>query len=77
MDGWAVLCLLGIGFSDALGLVASSMGNAGLAFGDFGPAYSWNAMPDAAKWVLSFVMLIGRLEMFCVLLMFYPRFWKN
>ncbi len=75
--GWAVLCLLGIGFSDALGLVASSMGNAGLAFGDFGPAYSWNAMPDAAKWVLSFVMLIGRLEMFCVLLMFYPRFWKN
>ena len=75
--GWAVLCLLGIGFSDALGLVASSMGNAGLAFGDFGPAYSWSAMPDAAKWVLSFVMLIGRLEMFCVLLMFYPRFWKN
>ena len=38
---------------------------------------SWNALPDAAKWVLSFLMLIGRLEVFGILLMFAPSFWEK
>ena len=42
-----------------------------------GPAYSWNALPDAAKWLLSFLMLLGRLELFTVLLLFTPDFWKR
>ena len=42
-----------------------------------GPAYSWNALPDSAKWVLSFLMLVGRLELFTVLLLFTPEFWKK
>ena len=45
--------------------------------GDTGPAYSWNALPDAAKWLLSFLMLLGRLELFTVLLLFTPEFWKR
>ena len=75
--GWLTLMMLGVGFIDSLGVVVSSIGNTGIAFGNYSPAYSWNALPDAAKWILSFLMLVGRLEMYCVLLLFYPSFWKN
>ena len=74
---WLILMFLGVGFEEAFSTVVSSIGNVGPGLGDYGPAFSWNAMPDAAKWLLSFLMLIGRLEMFCVLLLFYPSFWKN
>ena len=53
--------------------VISSLGNVGPGLGAFGPAFSWAALPDAAKWVLSFLMLIGRLELFAVLLLFLFR----
>ena len=49
----------------------------GPGLGTCGPAYSWNSLPDLAKWILSFLMLVGRLELFSVLLLFYPGFWKN
>ena len=75
--GWIVLMAMGVGFLESISLCFSALSNAGLAMGDFGPAYSWNALPDAAKWVLSFLMLLGRLELFSVLLLFYPGFWKN
>lgn len=75
--GWVVLMVLGVGFTEAFGVVVSSMGNVGPGFGAFGPAFSWNALPDLAKWVLSFLMLIGRLELFGILLLFAPSFWKK
>lgn len=75
--GWTVLLFLGVGFSESLSTVVSCLGNVGPGLGSFGPAYSWAALPDAAKWILSFLMLIGRLELFCVLLLFYPGFWKS
>ena len=75
--GWAVLLFLGVGFSESIDTVISSIGNVGPGLGSCGPAYSWNGLPDAAKWVLSFLMLIGRLELFSVLLLFYPGFWKS
>ncbi len=75
--GWLVLMFLGVGFVESISLTISSIGNAGLALGDYGPSYSWNGLPDAAKWILSFFMLLGRLELFSVLLLFYPGFWKN
>ena len=74
---WVVLMFLGVGFDEAFSVVVSSIGNVGPGLGDYGPAYSWKALPDAAKLILSFLLLIGRLEMFCVLLLFYPSFWKN
>lgn len=74
---WIILMFLGVGFEESLSTVISSIGNVGPGLGNYGPAYSWNSLPDAAKWILSFLMLIGRLEMFCVLLLFYPSFWKN
>ena len=74
---WIILMFMGIGFAESLSLTISSIGNAGLALGDYGPAYSWSALPAAAKWLLSFMMLMGRLEIFSVLLLFYRGFWKS
>lgn len=74
---WVILMFMGVGFEESFSTIVSSIGNVGPGLGDYGPAFSWNALPDAAKWILSFLMLIGRLEMFCVLLLFYPSFWKS
>ena len=67
----------GGGLTEAMSTVISSLGNVGPGLGAFGPAFSWAALPDAAKWVLSFLMLIGRLELFAVLLLFYSGFWER
>ena len=74
-----ILTLMGMGlpFLEATGIVVSSMGNTGPGLGAFGPAFSWNALPDAAKWLASFLMLLGRLELFTVLLIFTPDFWRK
>lgn len=68
---------IGIGFLESIGCVISSIGNMGPGLGETGPAYSWSALPDAAKWLLSFLMLLGRLELFTILLLFTPGFWKR
>lgn len=75
--GWILMTALGVGYLESLGTVVSSLGNVGPGLGMCGPAYSWNGLPDSAKWVLSFLMLIGRLELFTVLLLFSPGFWKK
>ncbi len=68
---------LGVDLTEALGTVISSIGNMGPGLGLCGPAYSWNELPDACKWLSSFLMLLGRLELFTVLLLFTPGFWKK
>ena len=75
--GWTLLMFFGVGLTEAMSTVISSLGNVGPGLGAFGPAFSWAALPDAAKWVLSFLMLIGRLELFAVLLLFYSGFWER
>lgn len=75
--GWILLVAMGVNLQDALWVVVSSMGNIGPGLGMFGPAFSWNSLPEAAKWVTSFLMLIGRLEVFGILLMFAPSFWEK
>ena len=75
--GWLVYMFMGLGLTEALSITISSIGNAGLALGAFGPAYSWNGLPEAGKWLSSFLMLIGRLELFGILLMFSPSFWEK
>lgn len=72
-----VMMGFGVGFLESIGTVISSMGNMGPGLGECGPAYSWSALPDAAKWLLSFLMLLGRLELFTVLLLFSSDFWKR
>lgn len=72
-----ILTGLEIPLTESIGVVISSIGNTGPGLGAFGPAFSWNALPDAAKWVCSLLMLLGRLELFTVLLLFTPDFWKR
>lgn len=71
------LSAIGIDFIEAIGCSVSALGNMGPALGSFGPASTWNSMPDAGKWLMSFLMLIGRLEIFTVILLFTPNFWKR
>lgn len=68
---------MGVGAEESIGCVISSMGNMGPGLGECGPDYSWNALPDMAKWLLAFLMLLGRLELFTVLLLFNPKFWRR
>ena len=75
--GWTLLMAFGVGLTEAMSTVISAMGNVGPGLGSFGPAFSWAALPDAAKWILSSLMLIGRLEIFGFLLIFYRSTWKG
>lgn len=75
--GILLMLAMGVGFEESVGCVVSSIGNMGPGLGQMGPAYSWNALPDAAKWLTAFLMLLGRLEIFTVLLLFTPGFWKR
>jgi trk system potassium uptake protein TrkH len=69
--------MLGLDFESAVGVAASSLGNVGPALGDFGPVDNFYNMPTLGKWWCSFLMLIGRLELFTVLILFTPFFWRN
>ncbi len=75
--GASVLGALGLDFMTALGGAASALGNVGPAFGDLGPVDNYGGLPTAGKWWLSFLMLIGRLELFTVLILLTPFFWRN
>ncbi len=63
--------------SSAMGAVATSLGNIGPGLGFFGPAENFYALHPVGKWFLSFLMLLGRLELFTVLVLFSPAFWKR
>ena len=75
--GWTLLMAFGVGFTESMSTVISAMGNVGPGLGSFGPAFSWAALPDGAKWILSSLMLIGRLEIFGFLLIFYRATWSG
>ena len=75
--GWFVMMIIGLDFDDAYSVVISSLANVGPGIGMCGPAFSWDALPDAAKWLSTVYMLIGRLELFTVLLLLSPTFWKK
>ena len=75
--GSVVLAALGLDMQTAIGGAASSLGNIGPAFGDLGPVNNFDALPAAGKWWCSFLMLIGRLELFTVLILLTPFFWRN
>ena len=75
--GASVLAALGLDFITALGGAASALGNVGPAFGDLSPVDSYGGLPTAAKWWCGFLMLIGRLELFTVLILLTPFFWRN
>ena len=75
--GALVFSMMNIDFESAIGLSASSLGNIGPALGNFGPVNNYAALPDLGKWWCTFLMLIGRLELFTVLILLTPFFWRN
>ena len=72
-----ILTFLGLDFTSALGAAASSLGNIGPAIGSVSPVNNFAHLSDGAKWFCSFLMLIGRLELFTVLILFSPFFWRK
>ena len=75
--GCFLLTLFGLDFLEAFTSAVSAMGNVGVGFGCYGPAYTMSSMPDICQWIISFLMFIGRLELFSVLILFSPVFWKE
>jgi trk system potassium uptake protein TrkH len=72
-----IMSIMGYDLDTALGAVATSIGNIGPGLGEVGPALNFYEVPAFGKWFLSFLMLIGRLELFTVILLFSPYFWKE
>jgi trk system potassium uptake protein TrkH len=75
--GSLVFGFMGLDFESAIGVAASSLGNVGPAIGDFGPASNFSQLPQVGKLWSSFLMLMGRLELFTVLILLTPYFWKK
>lgn len=75
--GTVVLSLYGISFSDALFATTSCMGNCGLGYGLTGSSGGFFELPDAPKWLLSAIMLTGRLEIFTVMALLFRGFWRR
>ena len=69
--------LMGIDYITSLGAAASSLGNVGPAFGDLSPVNNYGSLPPIGKWWSALLMLLGRLELFTILIIFTPYFWKN
>lgn len=74
----ALLSFTGLDFITSMSAAASAMANLGPGFGDVvGPAGNYSTLSDFAKWLLTAGMLVGRLEVFTVLILFSPYFWRN
>ena len=70
------LTFMGVDLLSAIGAAASAMGNIGPGLNSFGPTDNYAMMPLSGKWILSFCMLLGRLEIFTVMVLFSRTFWK-
>jgi len=70
------MSIMGYDFLTSIGAVATSLGNVGPGIGNVGPVDNFAFLSDGAKWLLSFLMLLGRLELFTILVLMTPFFWK-
>ena len=73
-----LLSVSGLDFITSISGAASSISNVGPGLGDMiGPNGNYKDIPDLSKWILSSGMLLGRLELFAVLVLLFPSFWRN
>ena len=73
-----LLSISGLDFLSAISGAATSISNVGPGLGDMiGPNGNFSQVSDISKWILSFSMLLGRLEIFAVLVLFLPSFWRS
>ncbi|MDC3059000.1 TrkH family potassium uptake protein [Candidatus Pelagibacter sp.] len=74
----ALLSLTGLDFITSISGAATSISNVGPGLGStIGPNGNFSSIPDISKWILSFGMILGRLELFAILVLFLPSFWRN
>ena len=74
----ALLSLSGLNFITSISAAATAISNVGPGLGDLiGPNGNFSALTDFSKWILSFAMILGRLELFAILILFVPSFWKK
>ena len=68
----------GLNFITSISAAATAISNVGPGLGDLiGPNGNFSALTDFSKWILSFAMILGRLELFAILILFVPSFWKK
>ncbi len=72
-----IISFMGYDFETSIGASIASLGNIGPGIGSVGPVDNYAFFSDITKWFLSFLMLIGRLELFTVLILFSPYFWRK
>jgi len=75
--GALILAFMGLDFESAIGGAATSLGNVGPGLGSLNPLSNFNDLPALGKWWCGFLMLLGRLELFTVLILFSPYFWRK
>ena len=75
--GILFMSLIGLDLNTAFGAVAATIGNIGPGLGAVGPSGNYAFIPGAGKWLLSFLMLVGRLEIYTVIILLTPVFWKK
>mgnify|MGYP001333476009 FL=1 len=74
----ALLSLTGLDFVTSISGAATSISNVGPGLGSIiGPNGDFSTLPDSSKWILTFGMILGRLELFAILVLFLPSFWRN
>ncbi|HMB99279.1 MAG TPA: potassium transporter TrkG, partial [Balneolaceae bacterium] len=77
LSGTVIMTFFGFDFLSAAGASIASLGNIGPAWGEFGPVDNYAVVPYTGKWILSFLMLTGRLELFTVIVLFSSYFWRH
>lgn len=75
--GVLFMSFLGLDLVSAFTSVAATLGNVGPGLGKIGPTQNYSFVPDAGKYFLAFLMLLGRLELYTVLVILVPSFWKK
>ncbi len=75
--GVLVMSLTGLNYESSIGSVIASLGNIGPGIGAVGPVLNYAEITVFGKWFLSFLMLLGRLELFTILILLSPTFWKK
>jgi len=71
------MAFIGLDFMSAISSVAACLGNVGPGMGSVGPTDNYAAIPGVGKWILIVCMLLGRLEIYTILVLLVPSFWRK
>lgn len=76
-SGVMIMSAMGLDMATSFGAVAASLGNIGPGLGGVGPTDHYGGLPSLGKWILSALMLLGRLEIYTVIILFSPSYWRK